>query len=87
MKFQNVCIESLAVALPEEIWTSAQIEERLRPRWMYQWQTDPAAIYPGTTMTVYDFKPIFGGNQKDGVNAAVEYLLNFSNFMKSTSNK
>jgi len=64
-----------------------RVEERLRPRWMYQWQTDPAAIYPGTTMTVYDFKPIFGGNQKDGVNAAVEYLLNFSNFMKSTSNK
>lgn len=31
MKFQNVCIESLVVALPEEIWTSAQIEERLRP--------------------------------------------------------
>lgn len=34
MKFENVCIESLAVALPEEIWTSAQIEERLRP--MYE---------------------------------------------------
>ncbi len=31
MRFSNVCIESLAVALPEEIWTSAQIEERLRP--------------------------------------------------------
>lgn len=31
MKFENVCIESLAVALPEEIWTSAAIEERLRP--------------------------------------------------------
>ena len=31
MKFENVCIESLAVALPEEIWTSADIEERLRP--------------------------------------------------------
>ncbi len=31
MRFENVCIESLAVALPEEIWTSAQIEERLRP--------------------------------------------------------
>jgi len=31
MKFEHVCIESLAVALPEEIWTSAQIEERLRP--------------------------------------------------------
>ena len=31
MKFENVCIESLAVALPEETWSSAQIEERLRP--------------------------------------------------------
>ena len=31
MKFENVCIESLAVALPEEIWTSAALEERLRP--------------------------------------------------------
>ena len=31
MQFKNVCIESLAVALPEEIWTSASIEERLRP--------------------------------------------------------
>jgi 3-oxoacyl-[acyl-carrier-protein] synthase III len=31
MKFANVCLESLAVALPEEVWTSAEIEERLRP--------------------------------------------------------
>jgi len=31
MKFENVCIESLAVALPEESWSSAQLEERLRP--------------------------------------------------------
>src|SRR5688572_29189855 len=31
MKFQNVCLESIAVALPEEIWTSVDIEERLRP--------------------------------------------------------
>jgi acyl-CoA:acyl-CoA alkyltransferase len=31
MLFQNTCIESLAVALPEEILTSVQIEERLRP--------------------------------------------------------
>ncbi len=31
MKFEHVCIESLAVALPEEIWTSAHIEDRLRP--------------------------------------------------------
>src|SRR5450432_2306057 len=31
MRFENVCLESLAVALPDEICTSAQIEERLRP--------------------------------------------------------
>ena len=31
MKFENVCIESLAVAIPEEVWSSAAIEERLRP--------------------------------------------------------
>jgi cbb3-type cytochrome oxidase cytochrome c subunit len=65
-----------------------RVEERLRPRWMYQWQADPSQIYPGTTMTQYDFKPIFGGNQKDGVNAAVEYLLNFGKFSsKSSANK
>ncbi len=31
MRFENVCIESLAVALPDEVWTSAEIEARLRP--------------------------------------------------------
>ncbi len=31
MRFKNVCIESIAVALPEEAWTSTAIEERLRP--------------------------------------------------------
>jgi 3-oxoacyl-[acyl-carrier-protein] synthase-3 len=31
MKFASTCIESLAVALPDEIWTSAAIEEQLRP--------------------------------------------------------
>ena len=31
MRFANVCLESIAVALPEEIWPSSQIEERLRP--------------------------------------------------------
>jgi 3-oxoacyl-[acyl-carrier-protein] synthase-3 len=31
MKFEHVCIESLAVALPEEVWTSTQLEEQLRP--------------------------------------------------------
>src|SRR3984957_16873123 len=31
MRFKNVCLESIAVTLPPEVWTSAQIEERLRP--------------------------------------------------------
>ena len=31
MRFSNVIIESLAVALPDEVLTSAGIEERLRP--------------------------------------------------------
>lgn len=31
MKFANVCLESIAVALPDEVWTSAAIEEKLRP--------------------------------------------------------
>jgi|SRR5271157_3902599 len=31
MRFANVCLESIAVALPDEVWTSSQIEERLRP--------------------------------------------------------
>lgn len=31
MRFEHVCIESLAVALPEEVWTSAELEARLRP--------------------------------------------------------
>ncbi len=31
MRFANVCLESIAVALPDEIWSSARIEESLRP--------------------------------------------------------
>ena len=31
MHFEHVCLESLAVVLPDEVWTSAEIEERLRP--------------------------------------------------------
>ena len=31
MKFAHACIESIAAVLPDEIWTSAQIEERLAP--------------------------------------------------------
>ncbi|HWA11440.1 MAG TPA: 3-oxoacyl-ACP synthase III [Opitutaceae bacterium] len=31
MKFEHTCLESLATALPDEILTSAAIEERLRP--------------------------------------------------------
>jgi 3-oxoacyl-[acyl-carrier-protein] synthase-3 len=31
MRFENVCIESIAAALPDEAWSSTAIEERLRP--------------------------------------------------------
>ena len=31
MRFENVCLESIAVALPQEVLTSAGLEERLRP--------------------------------------------------------
>src|ERR1700677_1909793 len=31
MRFKNACLESIAVALPSEVWTSAAIEEQLRP--------------------------------------------------------
>ncbi|MDR0353975.1 MAG: 3-oxoacyl-ACP synthase III [Opitutaceae bacterium] len=34
MRFAHTCIETLALALPDEIWTSATIEEHLRP--LYQ---------------------------------------------------
>jgi len=68
------------------------VQERLRPRWMYEWQADPSQIYPGTTMTQYDFKPLFkksnkddASAQRDGVHAAVEYLLNFGKFSSKSS--
>jgi hypothetical protein len=70
----------------------ANVQERLRPRWMYEWQADPSQIYPGTTMTQYDFKPLFRKSNKDdasaqgdGVHAAVEYLLNFGKFSSKSS--
>ena len=63
----------------------ARVEDRLRPRWLYEWVDVPANIYPGTTMTSYDFKPIFGGNQREGVHAAVEYMLNFGKFSAKSS--
>src|SRR3954467_14314006 len=31
MKFSHACIESIATVLPDEVWSSAAIEERLRP--------------------------------------------------------
>jgi 3-oxoacyl-[acyl-carrier-protein] synthase-3 len=34
MRFQHVCLESIAVALPDEVWSSAMIEQRLAP--MYE---------------------------------------------------
>jgi cbb3-type cytochrome oxidase cytochrome c subunit len=61
----------------------AKVGERLRPRWLYEWQSDPAAIYPGTTMTQFDFRPLFPNEaapQKEGVKVAVELLLNFEKF-------
>jgi hypothetical protein len=68
----------------------ARVEERLRPRWLFAWQADPSAIYPGTTMTMYDFKPVFKESkepQADGVHAAVEYLLNYSRYIQKSSAK
>ncbi len=58
----------------------AGVAARLRPRWMYEWQRLPAEIYPGTTMILYDFRPLFPGaadGQKEGVRAAVEAMLNW----------
>jgi mono/diheme cytochrome c family protein len=57
------------------------VAARLRPRWMYEWQRLPADIYPGTTMILYDFKPLFPGApdpQKEGVRATVEAMLNWN---------
>lgn len=31
MRFENVCLESFGYTLPEEIWTSEEIEQRLQP--------------------------------------------------------
>jgi acyl-CoA:acyl-CoA alkyltransferase len=31
MRFENVCLESIAIAFPDEIWTSAAMEARLHP--------------------------------------------------------
>ena len=31
MRYQNVCIESLGYSIPDEIWTSGDVEERLSP--------------------------------------------------------
>jgi 3-oxoacyl-[acyl-carrier-protein] synthase-3 len=31
MRFEHVCVESIATVLPDEVWTSAALEERLRP--------------------------------------------------------
>jgi 3-oxoacyl-[acyl-carrier-protein] synthase-3 len=31
MRFEHVCVESIASVFPDEVWTSAALEERLRP--------------------------------------------------------
>jgi mono/diheme cytochrome c family protein len=67
----------------------ADVQNRLRPRWLYDWVEEPLKIYPGTTMTMFDFKPLFQGApdpQKAGVQAAVRYLLNLDTLSPKTVN-
>jgi mono/diheme cytochrome c family protein len=55
----------------------ALVEARIRPRWLYPWITEPAAIYPRTTMTAF-WTNLSDPQQQDEIRAAVEILLNFS---------
>jgi hypothetical protein len=55
----------------------ANVEQRLRTRWLYPWLRSPAQIYPGTPMTSADYKDIGGGDQEKGLKAAVDLLMNF----------
>jgi hypothetical protein len=62
----------------------AGVEERLRPRWLYPWLRQPALVYPGTPMTSADYKEIGGGNQEEGLKAAIEVLMNFRRVKAAT---
>ena len=55
----------------------ANVEHRLRPRWLYPWLRSPALVYPGTPMTSADYKDIGGGDQEAGLKAAVDLMMNF----------
>ncbi|HLF92566.1 MAG TPA: c-type cytochrome, partial [Planctomycetota bacterium] len=53
----------------------ANVGQRLRPRWLYSWLNDPAAIYPRTTMTNF-WSDLKNPNRMDEIHGAVELLMN-----------
>ncbi len=58
----------------------AGVETRLRPRWLYAWMKDPAAITPNATMPAAPsvFPPgLTPEALQDHVRGAVEFLLNY----------
>ena len=55
----------------------ANVQGRLRTRWLYPWLDSPALHYPGTPMTSADYKEQGGGDQDKGLRAAVDLLMNF----------
>ncbi len=57
-----------------------QMENRLRPRWLYAWLKNPANVYPGTTMLLYQYDP------PELLSATAEFILNFQKF-KGLKNK
>ena len=57
-----------------------QMERRLRPRWLYPWLADPGVVYPGTTMTKYQWDDKDPERDADRRRATVEFILNYSRF-------
>jgi len=49
----------------------AIMEDRLRPRWLQAWLKKPSVVYPGTTMTEFQFP------SDDHRTAVIELLMNF----------
>jgi cbb3-type cytochrome oxidase cytochrome c subunit len=60
----------------------ANVEQRLRPRWLEAWLDDPAAIYPRTTMTNFwsDRKNPARG---DEIRAAIDDLMNLKKMVST----
>jgi hypothetical protein len=54
----------------------ANVQDRLRPRWLYPWLRQPSLIYPGTPMTAAQYGDIGEGDLEKGLQTAVEYLMN-----------